>query len=234
MAKSTHNWNDKKIDTYEQSIAKKIPSYHLLFELLSTVYSVMIPESKQKEILVVGAGGGQDIVTLATKDGTLRFTGVDPSVEMLKLAESRFQKEQIKNAIELIHGTIEDLSSNKYFDAATCMLVLHFLKEKEDKKALLKCIYQQLKPGTPLFLSVIHSLDNKENTAIFMQAWKNHMLQQGIPVEEWNQFERAIGTEFHLITEDELILLMAECGFIQIVRFFNSLLVSGYVAIKGS
>jgi tRNA (cmo5U34)-methyltransferase len=232
VTKSDTSWNDKTAHSYEKAIAKKIPGYHILFDLVGNLYSTMDSVSKFPELLVIGAGGGQDIITLGKKDKNIRFTGIDPLLEMLNLAQFRFQKEQLENEIELVHGTIDSLSNNKQFDVAVCMLVLHFVKGRENKKELLQRIYQHLKPGATLFLSTIYTLEDKKSVSVLIQAWKNHMLQNDISIEEWNRFEAAIGTEFDFITESMLLQLLEECGFKEITSFFSSLLVKGYVVKK--
>ncbi|GGE60424.1 class I SAM-dependent methyltransferase [Priestia taiwanensis] len=227
---SNKNWNDKTVHTYEQEIGKKIPGYHVLFDLLGNMYSTIKKQSP--ELLIIGAGGGQDIITLSKKDREIRFTGVDPSLDMLRLAEFRLQQEQIENEIELIHGTIAALSPAKQFDGAICMLVLHFIQSIDNKKELLQRIYGQLKPGSTFFLSTIYRLEDTAEMAIFMQGWKDYMLQHGISLEQWNRFEKAIGTEFHLITEQELLELFETCGFKEVRSFFSNLLVKGYMMKK--
>ena len=55
-----------------------------------------------------------------------------------------------------------------------------------------------------------------------LHAWRNHMMQNQIPLEDWNGFENSFETEIFPISEANLLTIMEECGFTQMTRFFTS------------
>ncbi|KEK21960.1 class I SAM-dependent methyltransferase [Bacillus gaemokensis] len=227
------NWNDFKVDTYEQEIPLKIPGYFTLYEMLNQFLTTMLlPKEASPHLLIIGAGGGQEIITLGKQNDMLRFTGIDPSDSMLQLAQKRIEREKLQNKISLIKGTVHSILETEVFDAATCMLVLHFIPELTQKKEVLREINKHLKPGAPFFLSLINAVPNTNTFITQMNAWRHHMLQNNIPIEDWNRFETSFGTQIHPISEKDLISTMEECGFIHITRFFTGFLTDGYVAVK--
>ncbi|GIN97276.1 hypothetical protein J6TS1_31460 [Siminovitchia terrae] len=70
----------------------------------------------------------------------------------------------LENRVRLIRGTIDGLlPSESKFDAASCILVLHFIDGEQEKLKLLKSIKGHLKHGAPFVLvSVYGDRDNAE------------------------------------------------------------------------
>ncbi|MEK7015441.1 MULTISPECIES: class I SAM-dependent methyltransferase [Bacillus] len=227
------SWNDSTINTYERMIPLKIPGYFTLYEMMNHFLSTTIPLGiSAPHLLVIGAGGGQEIISMGKQNQTLEFTGVDPSKLMLQLAKKRIEREELQNHIHFTHGTVHSLLPDQLFDAATCILVLHFIPNINQKKELLKEISNRLKPGAPFFLSTINGVRHTNKFSAQLNAWRNHMLQNQIPLEDWERFENSFEKEMFPISETDLLTIMEECGFTQITRFFTSFLIDGYVAIK--
>src|SRR5262245_32135158 len=91
---------------------------------------LLLAESAPQDarILVVGAGGGLEIKVFAEHQPNWRFDGVDPSAEMLKLAEATLGP--LASRVRLHHGYI-DAAPEGPFDAAACLLTLHFIPPEE-------------------------------------------------------------------------------------------------------
>ncbi|HDR7668116.1 Uncharacterized protein BCZB5J_04556 [Bacillus cereus] len=227
------SWNDRTVHTYERTIPLKIPGYFTLYEMVNHFLLTTLPkENMNPNLLVIGAGGGQEILSIGKQNSNLSFTGVDPSESMLQLAKKRIENESVQNHIDFVHGTIHSLLTNPLFDAATCMLVLHFIPTIEEKQELLNEISNRLKSGAPFFLSTINGVPHTSMFSAQLNAWRNHMMQNQIPLEDWNRFENSFETEIFPISETNLLTIMEECGFTQITRFFTSFLIDGYVAFK--
>ncbi len=75
-------------------------------------------------MLVLGAGGGQELKALAEAHPGWSFGGVDPSPEMLRLAKEMVGQHAYR--IRLHEGCIEDAPEGP-FDAATSILTFHFI-----------------------------------------------------------------------------------------------------------
>lgn len=61
-----------------------------------------------------------------------------------------------------------------------------------------------------------------------LNAWLNYMMQNQIPLEDWNRFENSFETEIFPISETNLLTIMEECEFTPFISF----LIDGYFAFK--
>ncbi|MEK8128226.1 class I SAM-dependent methyltransferase [Paenibacillus filicis] len=232
---SRMSWNGPHADGYEHSISRKIPGYEQLYEQMDRLLAAILEEQGETSpprLLVVGAGGGQELVTLGTRHPEWRLTGIDPSAPMREMAQRRIAVHGLAGRISLLPGTVDHLPASDPYDAVTCMLVLHFVQGNQEKLALLKSISEKLKPGMPLFLASINGVADSPPFALQMKAWKRHMLDNGIPLEDWERFEASIGVETDPVDSVELEELLLEAGFEQLSRFFGSFLIEGYFALK--
>ncbi|ANY69750.1 SAM-dependent methyltransferase [Paenibacillus sp. BIHB 4019] len=228
----TMSWNDPQVEGYGRTISLKIPGYFMLYDMTDRLMNAMLGPEREQDILVVGAGGGQEIVTLGGAHPAWRFTGVDPSARMLAIAEQRIRMERLEAEVTLHEGTADELPKDKLHDAATSLLVLHFIKGLDQKRELLRSIAERLKPGAPLFIAAISCDRQEEAFAVQMSAWQSHMLDNGIPLEDWERFAASIGAESDPVPPEQVEELLREVGFNHISKFFGSYLITGWFAVK--
>ncbi len=93
-------------------------------------------------VLVVGAGGGLELHAMAVACPSWRFIGVDPAVPML--AEAARVLGPHAEGVQFVDGYIGDAPEGP-FDAATCLLTLHFL-EPDARRRTVEAIRRRLKP----------------------------------------------------------------------------------------
>ena len=77
------------------------------------------------------------------------FTAVDPAPAMLELARDKVRCFELTERVRFVEGTIEDVDETHLYDAATFMLVLHFIEDDAVKLQQLKSIRKRLKSGAP-------------------------------------------------------------------------------------
>lgn len=87
------NWNDTTVNSYEQRIPCKIPGYYNLYEMMN---HFLFTTHMNPNFLVIGAGGGQEILSIGKQNSNLSFTGVDPSESMLQLAKKELKAKAYK------------------------------------------------------------------------------------------------------------------------------------------
>ncbi|KJD54096.1 SAM-dependent methyltransferase, partial [Bacillus amyloliquefaciens] len=97
------DWNHPDVYQYEKKIPLKIPCYEMLYDMMDRLLTVRFSEDAAN-VMVVGAGGGQELVTLAKRHPNWSFTGVDPSASMLGLARKRLELAGIQPQADLIEG----------------------------------------------------------------------------------------------------------------------------------
>ena len=105
----------------------------------------------EAHILVSGSGTGHEAVFYALENPGWNITGFDPSEKMVQVAAKKARAEGVSDRVRFIQGTAENIP-NETFDAATSILVKHFIAY-EDKPSFLENIAKRLKPGA-LFITV--------------------------------------------------------------------------------
>lgn len=224
-------WEQADGDQYTSNISRKIPGYQLQYELMDTLLTAQLDRQEQPRLLVVGAGGGQEILTLGRNHPDWRFCGLDTSAPMLKTARQRIAAAGITAQAELHHADICSWSGGGY-DAATCMLVLHFVQGRGSKLALLQAIAARLKPGAPLLISAINGDPASRAWQVQMAGWRLHMLRGGIGQEQGEAFTASFGVTSHPLPAEEMELLLEQASFTSLSRYFGSYLIDGWVALK--
>ncbi len=223
------DWNHPDVYQYEKKIPLKIPCYEMLYDMMDRLLTVRISEDAAN-VMVVGAGGGQELVTLAKRHPNWSFTGVDPSASMLGLARKRLELAGIQLQADLIEGEVQQLEYGFQYDAATCMLVLHFVRHKLE---FLQQIASRLADGAPFFVAAIQGDMTSETFKWQMCAWKEHMLAGGISEQEWESFSASIGSRSHPVPASEVEDLLGKAGFTNVTRFFSAYVIDGWFAVKG-
>ncbi|AUO05203.1 SAM-dependent methyltransferase [Paenibacillus jamilae] len=247
------SWNHPNVHKYADTIALKIPGYTHLYEMTDCLITAQLEAQAHNKnidpnVLIVGSGGGQELITLGGRHEAWSFRAVDPSEHMLDLARQRVTQAGIGSKISFVTGTLEELSGKSpkeqyekrseescrepVYDAATCLLVLHFLQSLENKQALLRRISGRLKPGAPFCLASINGNPQDPSFSIQMQAWKGHMLSQGISLEDWERFAASIGRESNPVSNAAIQELLIDAGFTRITRYYGAFLVNAWFAVK--
>lgn len=226
------NWKNADADYYVETIQRKVPGYHLIYELTEHILDAFLHSLNPARLLILGAGGGQELVTLGSHTDW-EFTGVDTSAPMLQKAQERAEQAGLIKRVRLLQGTIEDTDLGGKYDGATCMLMLHFLRSGQEQLDLLRALADRLQTGAPLMISsVVMDNDQAQPALPLMKAWQKHMKTGGISEEEWERFAASLGKESNPIPSSELIRLLTAAGFGQIECYFRALHVEAYYAVK--
>lgn len=94
-------------------------------------------------VLVLGAGGGLELRAFADAQPGWRFVGVDPAM----LDEAKRALGPDAGRVDFRQGYIDDTPEGP-FDAATCLLTLHFLPFEERTRTVAE-VHRRLRPGAP-------------------------------------------------------------------------------------
>lgn len=177
-------------------------------------------------VLVLGAGGGLELKALARAHPGWRFTGVDPAGPMLDLARETMGAD-IGRA-ELVQGYIDDAPAGP-FDAATCLLTLHFVG-RDERVRTLREMHARLKPGAPLV--VVHSSFPQDEPARtrWLARYAAYAVASGADPAQTEQARAAVSASLALLTpqDDEQCLSMS--GFNDVELFYSAFTWRGWVA----
>lgn len=74
-----------------------------------------------------------ELVKFGQRNLAWQMLGVDPSSNMLAIAKDKIQRYNLSQRVQLFHGFTQGLPSTPLYDAATCILVMHFLPDDGSK-----------------------------------------------------------------------------------------------------
>ncbi len=213
--------NERATD-YDQFVEKWIPNYHYFMDHLPN----LLIETDPKELLVVGCGTGNEILRFARSQVEWRITGIDPSPDMIVQA-----REKLKDCdkVELIEGLITDLSADKKYNAATLLLVLHFIEDNGNKQQMLKAIANRLVAGAKLVM--LDMTGDKQQIRDNLQVLKL-LLPEGVDKQEISERLNRIENKFFTVSEERLSELLQEAEFEKPLRFFQSSIYMGWITQK--
>jgi tRNA (cmo5U34)-methyltransferase len=218
---------DSKIAAqYEAGVRQSLPTYDQIFTMIQSYFRVHLGENAS--ILVVGAGGGKELSSWGPSNSKWTFTGVDPSEAMLNIAKQKVLELGFQERVKFIQGTVNDLPRNTKFDAATCILVLHFIHDHKEKLNLLKNVSKHLKPNSPfVIISMFGAPDDiefQERMSIFKSLW----IDAGFTRSEVEEVVNGV-MGVSLLPEEQIKELLVEAGFTNISRFFTTTLFGGWI-----
>ncbi|MFJ8064687.1 class I SAM-dependent methyltransferase [Psychrobacillus sp. NPDC096426] len=219
---------DNEIATeYDRGIRRTLPTYDPMLRLAQTFLRANLEETAS--LLIVGGGGGNELKAFGPTNPGWSFTAVDPSKDMLEVAKIKAEQMEMDDRVELINGTIEDVPIESTFDGATCILVLHFIPNVDDKLALLKKVRSHLKPGAPFVLVSKFGDPTNPEFKELVTLWKNYWLDTTrLPTEKVEELMKGTLTELS-ISEEKLRELLIEAGFHRIANFFRTNHFGGWI-----
>lgn len=229
-ADTAKHWDKDRAEAYDKRVREAIPGYDALHVLSCQI--VAEATGGKGRALVVGAGTGVECVALAQSCPNLAVVGVDPSTEMLHHAEAKVAEYGLTGRVRLYPSKVSALPKFEPFDAATILLVMHFLKDDGAKQALLQEVSEHLKPGAPLILADLFG-DWSDSWQQQLRAWWRHLqLAAGIPAAEVEKGFRHIDRDIFPLSEARLAELLAATGFAPPSPYFRALCFGGWVARK--
>jgi tRNA (cmo5U34)-methyltransferase len=214
---------------YDQTIPIWIPHYVVLSNQLPALLRAYHAPEEDVDILVAGCGTGMEIHALLQTSAGWKFTGIDPSPEMIAQAQQKLSTHQ-QARYSLVEGTVDSLPPTPAFDAATSILVMHFLPDDGAKLRFLQSIATRLRPGSPFVL--VDMFREPESFERYLQMLEMHLVQRGED-REWIRDGLAhIRNDIQTVSEKRVKALLQEAGFTNILRFSQHLIYGGWVAEK--
>jgi tRNA (cmo5U34)-methyltransferase len=219
-------FSGQRATTYDDRIEQMIPGYHLMQRLTEVFFSTELPETAS--LLMVGAGTGAEVVECGTKHPGWSITAVDPSAEMVKLGKEKTDAAGLSR-VQWLAEPLGQVPTEPPFDAATLLLVLHFLADPEKRK-LLEKIAERLKPGAPFVLSTFVGNPEDTRTKRIYDLSKAHALANGLDRAEVEEKLNLNRTDIHLVSEDRIKALLRDAGFIDVQRIVQGLAMNTWIA----
>lgn len=227
---TTLKFEDQKLpdlDDYARLAEQFIPGRQAIFAIVEASLLELLPEGPAR-ILVVGAGGGEEILRLGVNNPDWTFVGVDTYEPMVELARKRLAGAPVGARSQVHTTTIEDLDA-KDFDAATCILTAHFVPDDGAKLAFFEAIHRRLKPGAPLAIVDGVGMAGEARTELLRRIWKRHAVRNGV-AEEVADSNAENFKKVAVVSEEREEDLLTSAGFERLTPIFRGLAIKGWLA----
>lgn len=218
--------NPGKAESYADRVGRHVPGLRDLHSMIGLLLAEHTP--KDGHILVLGAGGGLELLAFAKMQPGWRFDGVDPSGEMIEQAKTILRERE--NCVTFHEGYIDNAPEGP-FDGATCLLTLHFLPQEERLRTMRE-VARRLKPGAP-FVVVHHSYPQTgPQQDIWLRRNADFLMSSGTSASLAEKNIETMREHLPALSPEEDEALMKEAGFEDVQLFYAAFTFKGWVAYK--
>jgi tRNA (cmo5U34)-methyltransferase len=209
---------------YRDGPPRQVPGFADLHRMTDLLLAERTPDDGR--VLVLGAGGGLELEHLAAAHAGWEFDGIDPSAEMLRLAEAT--TEPFAARIRLHEGYVDSAPAGP-FDAAVCLLTLHFIPAAERLETL-RHLRRRLKPGGPLVVAHHSFPPQPPERDTWLARYAAYGVGSGFPADRMAKTIDAIRDRLPVLSPEDDEALMREGGFGDVSLFYAGLTFRGWVA----
>ncbi|MBY9065706.1 class I SAM-dependent methyltransferase [Hyphomonas sp. WL0036] len=199
------------------------------FHLLMEGYFSGLPEDAR--ILVAGAGTGAEVRYLAPRHPGWRFTLVDPSAPMLAVARRHAEAGGYTDRCAF-HADYVSATPLAAHDAATSLLVSHFLTDAVARQSYFADIAARLKSGGRLINVDLCADDTAHSFESVMSLWLSLMGLNGQSEDSRAHYRKAYGVQFAVHGPDAVAKMIEAGGFSPPAPVFQAALMRGWTAQK--
>lgn len=207
--------------SYVDGPPRQVPGFAGLHRMMSMLLAESAPRNAR--VLVLGAGGGLELKTLADDHPGWSFDGVDPSADMLEVA-----KHTVAPHIDRVrlHPGYIDSAPLGPFDAATCLLTFHFIPVDQRLPTLTQ-IKRRMKAGAPLVLAHISFPQSEPERSRWITR---HVTFSGLHTANLESAREAISTRLTILAPEQEEAMLREAGFTDVSLFYAGLSFRGWVS----
>lgn len=213
---------------YAEGPPRLVPGFADLQRMAMLLLAERSPDDAR--VLVVGAGGGLELKVFAESRPGWHFDGVDPSAEMLKLAQSTLGP--LISRVRLHQGYI-DAAPDGPFDAAACLLTLHFVP-LEERLRTLREIRRRLKPGAPLVVAHFSFPQGEAERALWLSRYVAFAVASGVDPHSVANAATTIRAQLPILAPEQDEAILRDSGFTDVSLFYVGFTFRGWVAYAGT
>lgn len=214
------------VSRYADNTARLVPGLHDLHTMAGILLAERAPA--EARVLVLGAGGGMELQAFAQRHAGWRFDGVDPSADMLRLARERLGP--LASRVQWHEGYIDTAPEGPY-DAASCLLTLHFLPLAARRQTLAQ-LHRRLKPGAPLVVAH-HSFPTTDaDKDLWLARYAAYAVASGAPAAQAQGSLATMKEKLPVLSPEQDAGLLQEAGFTDVTLFYCGLTFKGWAGYK--
>ncbi len=171
---------------------------------------------------------GAEMIYLAQNFPQWRFTAVEPASAMLDICRQKAEECGISSRCTFHQGYLDSLDTSNYFDAATCLLVSHFIMQEEERSNFFKQIAARLHPNAYLVSSDLTcDMDTLEYQSL-LEVWLRMLKFSQVPVAEIENIRSSYGQNVALLSPQKVESIIIKGGFDSPTLFYQTLLIRAW------
>jgi len=219
-----HFSDPEAVAHYHQGPPRLVPGFHDLQRMAQVLLAERaLPDAR---VLVLGAGGGLELKAFADAQPGWRFDGVDPSPDMLALALDTVGEHAHRVRL---HAGYVDAAPPGPFDAAACLLTMHFMPLCERRHAV-RAIRRRLRRGAPFVTAHMSFAQDEEERERALARDEAYALASGAAPEEARRRRALIARVLPVLSPEQDEALLREEGFRDVGMFYAAGVFRGWVA----
>lgn len=201
-----------------------MPGYEDLHRMTAVLLAERAPPDAR--VLVLGAGGGRELRALAEAQPGWTFAGVDPAAAMLDEARRVLGPDAAR--VTFCEGYIDDAPEGP-FDAATCLLTLHFL-EAEERTRTVRELRRRLKPGAPFVTAHSSFPQDGGDRALWLSRYGAFALASGADPEQVRKMCATVDAHVPMLDPQQDEAILRRAGFADVALFYAAFTWRGWIA----
>lgn len=228
---------DEIVKIFEEMGAENYDNFNSHFRtakenlhFLNTLIFKNIPE--KSNVLCIGVGTGEEIISLAQSYPNWNFVGIDPSKAMLQGCQEKVELHNLSDRCHFFHGYLSDYKPDLAFDAVTCLFVMHFIHNQDERLKMLSDMNKHLKKGGYLINAEISCDFNSNDFPNLLENWKALHRYAGAPEEKLESMENTLKEQLAVLSPQETEKLLLKSGFANPTQFFQSFLIRAWYSKK--
>ena len=209
---------------YDLIVQQLIPGYASLARLAVALLAASpLASAEGAPVLVAGCGTGSELVEARAQRPDWQLTAIDPSAEMLQVAQARVGE----SGIQWRQTTVEQLGEEGRYAGALSVLVLQSLPDDGSKLAFLTALARSLQPGGQLVLVDRMAPERSPLQSQVEAALLGFQRASGLQASAEDLVPLSQG--LHPIGEARLAALVEAAGFSDPARVFQALGYEGFL-----
>lgn len=210
---------------YDKIARIALPGYEAMHTMALSILKSHLP--KTANLLIVGAGTGMELIHYS-QSTEWSLLGIDPSINMLEIARAKIEQHNLSKRVTLQQNYTHELPLAPLYDAATSILVMHFIPD-DGKLAFLQSIAQRLKQKAPFILIDIFGKKGTPEFERIITYIQSHWQEMGMTEANIKEMLATFEKGIYPVGEAHIYELLQQAGFTNITKFYTGLWVGGWV-----